>query len=217
MGNTNSNENDTVNLKMSKEQYQKYQQYMKQQQISKKQQYLKQQQILKQQQYLKQQQMSKQQLNANNYRREYKIQNEYNRYNQDKKNVDNRVNNYQMFNTRQHQRDFRIRPIGVNTSSTDISSNFSPNLTNSKEAYRNIPINTFSKPPLYKSAVNRNNNFNNQSHNNNFNKQSYNKVSRTNSGDISIEKCDPFNILKQNKKISLENLRDKYKKSEIIK
>ena len=53
MGNTNSNENDTVNLKMSKEQYQKYQQYMKQQQISKKQQYLKQQQILKQQQYQK--------------------------------------------------------------------------------------------------------------------------------------------------------------------
>ena len=38
MGNTNSNNEDSVNLKMSKEQYKKYQNYMRQQQIAKKQQ-----------------------------------------------------------------------------------------------------------------------------------------------------------------------------------
>ena len=56
MGNTNSNNEDSVNLKMSKEQYKKYQNYMRQQQIAKKQQNDRRQQIAKKQQVAKKQQ-----------------------------------------------------------------------------------------------------------------------------------------------------------------
>merc|ERR1711981_973 len=142
MGNTNSNESDTVNLKMSKEQHQ----------------------------------IAKQQKRRN----EYILKNEYERYNQNKKNVDNRMNNYQMFNTRRHDRNFIMSPIGINTSATDITSNFSPKLKNSKLAYTKPPI----IPSKNKYNIPRNHTPKVEQRKSHFNKST---------NELTIEKCDPFN------------------------
>ena len=229
MGNTNSNNEDSVNLKMSKEQYKKYQNYMRQQQIAKKQQNDRRQQIAKKQQVAKKQQndrrhISNQSRNSNQQseRDRYILQNQYETYNQNKKNVDNKVNNYQMFNNRRHSRNFNITPIGMNTSNTDISGNFSPNVYNNSNL-------AFNKPPIpkHKQTTNRSNfpsnkpqyiRSNKQPYNTkvNYNPKIENRKKNFNINEIMLKKCDPFNILKQNKKISLENLRDKYKKLALI-
>ena len=122
-----------------------------------------------------------------------------------------------MFNNRRHSRDFNMKPIGMNTSKTDISGNFLPNVNNSNLAFKKSRI------PLHNQTTIRSNNQTNNRSNEQINNKArtYNpnlekRKKNFNINEIILKKCDPFNILKQHKKISLENLRDKYKKLALI-
>ena len=118
-----------------------------------------------------------------NDKQQYLFNNQYQQYNAAKKNIDMGVNNYQMFSNRSHQRNF-TPIIGINTSLLDNSNRNISSVNNHNNNHQ--------------TSTNKYHNNNQQNLPNNYqNDNIHNKFSQSNN-ELTLEKCDPFQILKKN-------------------
>lgn len=219
MGNSESQQtNDSVNLKMSKEQYNQYMQYLHAKKNIEKRNDKKK---LSQKKQLVQNtsvaQRSKKNIQNNRPNPQKMVNYQNQEYNSNKKNIDNGLNNYQMFSNRIHTRSFN-NVVGENTynSRENIRNNLKQPINNS---YINHNVNSrFQQSNNSNNRPSFNHNMNNAYRQRSYKTENNQNNYRQNSFDQNniIKKCDPFNILKSNKNISLEELKNKYKKLALI-